>query len=212
MNDSSMSDMIRQMMQQGKRKDRSKDMPEKMFLGQYASTIRQERAPDGSMREYIWLNPENEDNYFDDPDSEWESNPGSIKIYGNWNEYAQGQDENGVMYLPDDQFPYRQLDNGEYVLDEAVKEGTMQDPEFNEYQEGRDAGEDIGMGRSRGSRSEGLGGPGASPMEDLMQRLSDRKKMMRGGKIYSKGGKFPDLNKDGKVTLADILKGRGVIR
>jgi len=25
------------------------------------------------------------------------------------------------------------------------------------------------------------------------------------------GGKFPDLNKDGKVTRADILKGRGVI-
>lgn len=24
------------------------------------------------------------------------------------------------------------------------------------------------------------------------------------------GGKFPDLNKDGKVTFADVLKGRGV--
>ena len=33
-----------------------------------------------------------------------------------------------------------------------------------------------------------------------------------GGKVdkYKKGGKFPDLNKDGKVTMADILKGRGV--
>jgi|TARA_R100001463_G_scaffold108308_2_gene162870 hypothetical protein len=29
-------------------------------------------------------------------------------------------------------------------------------------------------------------------------------------KTYKKGGKFPDLNKDGKVTQADILKGRGV--
>ena len=27
---------------------------------------------------------------------------------------------------------------------------------------------------------------------------------------FKKGGKFPDLNKDGKVTMADILKGRGV--
>ena len=26
-----------------------------------------------------------------------------------------------------------------------------------------------------------------------------------------KGGSFPDLNKDGKITKADILKGRGVI-
>lgn len=31
-------------------------------------------------------------------------------------------------------------------------------------------------------------------------------------KKYKKGGKFPDLNKDGKVTRADILKGRGVFK
>jgi hypothetical protein len=33
------------------------------------------------------------------------------------------------------------------------------------------------------------------------------------GKRFAKGGKvngFPDLNNDGKVTKADILKGRGV--
>jgi len=36
-----------------------------------------------------------------------------------------------------------------------------------------------------------------------------RKKAM-GGKIKMKAGGFPDLNKDGKVTQADILKGRGV--
>jgi len=29
-------------------------------------------------------------------------------------------------------------------------------------------------------------------------------------KEYKKGGKFPDLTGDGKVTRADILKGRGV--
>jgi len=33
-----------------------------------------------------------------------------------------------------------------------------------------------------------------------------------GGRVikYDKGGKFPDLNKDGKITMADVLKGRGV--
>jgi hypothetical protein len=33
-----------------------------------------------------------------------------------------------------------------------------------------------------------------------------------GGKMknYKSGGKFPDLTGDGKVTMADILKGRGV--
>jgi len=29
-------------------------------------------------------------------------------------------------------------------------------------------------------------------------------------KSYKKGGKFPDLTGDGKVTQADILKGRGI--
>jgi len=39
------------------------------------------------------------------------------------------------------------------------------------------------------------------------------KKMQMGGKATkAKSGKsFPDLNKDGKITKADILKGRGVI-
>ena len=35
-----------------------------------------------------------------------------------------------------------------------------------------------------------------------------------GGKVKKakSGGSFPDLNKDGKITKADILKGRGVIK
>ena len=40
------------------------------------------------------------------------------------------------------------------------------------------------------------------------------KKMQMGGgtkPMMKKGGSFPDLNKDGKITKADILKGRGVI-
>jgi hypothetical protein len=36
--------------------------------------------------------------------------------------------------------------------------------------------------------------------------------MKMGGTVKAKNGKsFPDLNKDGKITKADILKGRGVI-
>ena len=31
-------------------------------------------------------------------------------------------------------------------------------------------------------------------------------------KAKMKKGGFPDLNKDGKITRADILKGRGVIK
>ena len=44
----------------------------------------------------------------------------------------------------------------------------------------------------------------------------DREKKMGGGMMgrrfgMKKGSKFPDLTGDGKVTFADILKGRGVI-
>jgi len=41
-----------------------------------------------------------------------------------------------------------------------------------------------------------------------------KKPVMKSGGMSKKaksGGSFPDLNKDGKVTKADILKGRGVI-
>ena len=50
------------------------------------------------------------------------------------------------------------------------------------------------------------------------RRGKDRRKMMGGGMtmmpraMYKKGGKsFPDLSGDGKVTMKDILMGRGVI-
>lgn len=35
-----------------------------------------------------------------------------------------------------------------------------------------------------------------------------------GGKVKKKksGGDFPDLNKDGKVSYADVLEGRGVTK
>ena len=35
---------------------------------------------------------------------------------------------------------------------------------------------------------------------------------MKAKKTYKKGGKFPDLTGDGKVTQADILKGRKVFK
>ena len=50
---------------------------------------------------------------------------------------------------------------------------------------------------------------------EAVKRKKAMKKMPGGGKmkLYKKGGKkFPDLNKDGKITMADILQGRGVIK
>ena len=37
------------------------------------------------------------------------------------------------------------------------------------------------------------------------------KKFNTGGRVGLKKGSFPDLNKDGKITKADVLMGRGVI-
>ena len=54
-----------------------------------------------------------------------------------------------------------------------------------------------------------LGGEIGRPTGPSGNRL---KPTLGDGKTVAKtGGKFPDLNKDGKVTKADILKGRGVI-
>ena len=38
--------------------------------------------------------------------------------------------------------------------------------------------------------------------------VTERPTMKKGGSTKS----FPDLNKDGKITKADILKGRGIIK
>jgi hypothetical protein len=66
-----------------------------------------------------------------------------------------------------------------------------------------DASKNINM------RPTGPSGPGR-----LKPTLGDGKNVAKGGKSIKKaksGGSFPDLNKDGKITKADILKGRGVI-
>ena len=43
-----------------------------------------------------------------------------------------------------------------------------------------------------------------------MKEYFDNMPMKKGGIANLKNGGFPDLNKDGKVTKADVLKGRGV--
>jgi len=49
---------------------------------------------------------------------------------------------------------------------------------------------------------------------DAAKEAATKAKGMKKGGVIKKaksGGSFPDLNKDGKITKADILKGRGVI-
>ena len=99
------------------------------------------------------------------------------------------------------------------MLDESVKEGSMQSPQFEETMRGREEGAEMGRN---------LGGPGASPMEDLMQKLADRKSRKMGIKREERStlndmsfDKFPDLKGDWRRMLkgynprkkiADILE------
>ena len=194
MNSGTMSDRLREAMEEKGREENG------VLIGQFASTVRREQSDSGEMKEFVWVN-KGEELDFDAPDEEWQNTPGSFKVYGNWNEYAQGQDEEGNMFLPDEDFPYIKNSEGQYVLDESTFEGRMRGIE---------------------TERKAQGGPGESRTGDLMEILNQMRgpggqpapgrQMGMGGKIYRKGGKFPDLNKDGRVTMADILRGRGVIR
>ena len=76
----------------------------------------------------------------------------------------------------------------------------------------------LGGGAGGGATAQGGQGGGATPQASMPRRSTDTtavktRGMKKGGKVSkAKNGKsFPDLNKDGKITKADILKGRGVI-
>ncbi len=69
-----------------------------------------------------------------------------------------------------------------------------------------------GMATKKKPRKKAYGGgmmTATQPQQNMMQNQTMQQPKMMGMK---KGGKtFPDLNKDGEITQADILKGRGVI-
>ena len=67
-----------------------------------------------------------------------------------------------------------------------------------------------------GGRAGKMGG-GMMTKKPMMKVGGDVKKIektfgSKKKKVVKKKKKFPDLNKDGKVTFADVLKGRGVKR
>jgi hypothetical protein len=78
----------------------------------------------------------------------------------------------------------------------------------------------MGGGNKGGGQAAAQGGQGSEAQAPMQKRKSTdmtpvktKSMMKKGGKVSkAKNGKsFPDLNKDGKITKADILKGRGVI-
>ena len=176
--DTSMSDMIREAMEKKQGSKNSFTM-----TGQYTSPVQQEQGPSGENREFVM---------YDSPNGE------SIKVYGNWNEYAVSQDEEGNMMIGDEDYPIVENQNGEYVLDEATFDAQSR-------------------GAEMGGRAEG--GPGASKMEDLMQMLGQSRGeggsaapgMANGGKIYEDGGEIRDGRRRLTVSTGRMGTDRGTM-
>jgi hypothetical protein len=177
----------------------------KVITGQNTSTVRTEQAPDGSTREFVWFDAQgNEGAMFDAPDGDW-ARTGAVKVYGNWNEYAAGQNEDGSMYLPDEEFPIMQNEDGSFSFDEASFERAMGNQgasrmedmmERNmDAQRNREVGLEalggVGKGMMRGVQAGAMGamgGQGASQVEDLLERLSD---MPSTPMQFAEGGSMP---------------------
>lgn len=163
----------------------------KFITGQNTSTVRTEQAPDGSMREYVWFDEQgNEGATFDAPDGDW-ARTGAIKVYGNWNEYAAGQNEDGSMYLADETFPIVKNEDGSFSLDEASFERAMGGQGASRMEDmmemNMDAQRRIGGGSP--AMSMPMGGQGASQVEDLLERLSD---MPSRPMQFAEGGTMPE--------------------
>lgn len=101
-----------------------------------------------------------------------------------------------------------------YSIDKAVK-----DAGFGSKKLSPDMNDKVPSPKSKvDPRSSNKSKYDSMSIEDMMKKATKKKEeskvklLKKGGAVKAKNGKsFPDLNKDGKITKADILKGRGVI-
>ena len=190
---SGFADALREMMEKKKG-----DKDTFTMTGQYASSVKYDNE---TSREYVM---------YESPNGE------QVKVYGNWNEYAVSQDEGGQDMIADEDYPIRKNKDGEFVFDEAKFDEMMEGVERN-YPVRPDEARPAQRKEERQEEEGGMEEQGSQEQEArkrLMMMLGGRVKndYMSGGRMdYRKGGKvFPDLTGDGKITMADILKGRGV--
>jgi len=167
MNSGTMADMLREAMEKKQGGKNSFTM-----TGQYTSPVQR----DGDREFVVYESPNGEE----------------VKVYGNWNEYAVSQDEEGRMMIADEDYPIVENAEGEFVLDEETFEGQMK-------------GAEMGQGAE--------GGPGESKMQDLMEKLSQARGeggapapgMAKGGKIYARGGYISGGGGGGEADSDDAL-------
>lgn len=79
------------------------------MTGQYANAVESEMGDMGS-REFVM---------YEMPDGK------TVKVFGNWNEYAAGRDENGRDLIADEDYPIIVNERGEFVLDEPRHAANM---------------------------------------------------------------------------------------
>ena len=131
------------------------------MTGQYAGSVMREDGPMGS-REFVM---------YDSPNGE------QVKVYGNWNEYASGRDEEGRDMIADEDYPIIQNEAGEFVLDE-VRHNENMDTAYERQPVER-------MARETEMEST----QGASKIENLLEKLQDA----RGPRPrFDEGGAMPD--------------------
>ena len=173
----------------------------KVITGQNTSTVRREQGPDGSTREFVWFDAQgNEGATFDAPDGDW-ARTGAIKVYGNWNEYAAGQNEDGSMYLPDEQFPIMQNEDGAFSFDERMYEQSMGGPSNTRMEDMRERMMDAErQGGGPRVMREAMGGNPVSP---------EFGKALRGGRGMYQGaqaGAMGALGGQGASRVEDLLE------
>ena len=199
---SGFADALREMMEKKKG-----DKDTFTMTGQYASSVKYDNE---TSREYVM---------YEAPNGE------QVKVYGNWNEYAVAQDEGGQDMIADEDYPIRKNKDGEFVFDEAKFDEMMEGVERNYPVDPRPKVDKPKSPESPEEKVRRMMMGGKMDMEEQRPQEQEARKrlmMMLGGRVkkdymgggrmdYRKGGKvFPDLTGDGKVTFADILKGRGV--
>ena len=129
-----------------------------ILTGQYSSPVQQEE--DG--REYV---------EYQHPDMQE-----PVKVYGNWNEYAVSQDENGMMLIGDEDYPIMQDEQGNYMLNEQKFDDQM--TAMTERQGAEAMAREAAQGSTQG----------ASQMQNLMEMLQDAQGPQGQGGQYEHGG------------------------
>ena len=149
-----------------------------ILTGQYSSPVQQEE--DG--REYV---------EYQHPDMQE-----PVKVYGNWNEYAVSQDENGMMLIGDEDYPIMQDEEGNYMLNEQKFDDQM--TAITERQGAEAMAREAAQGSTQG----------ASKMENLMEMLQDAQGPQGQGGQYEEGGEIPEYFLGGLMGKSNKMIGR----